>query len=108
MRHWPLLAIGGIVIDLAGFAVGRAYPAHEYHQIGTTSYLYDTHSGKLCAPFRDSEVAYKKAAADDPTKRWNEVHPDKAASSGKPILDSVFASNEPPRNSAVPHCIRRT
>jgi VWFA-related protein len=33
MRHWPLLAIGGIVIDLAGFAVGRAYPAHE-HRIG--------------------------------------------------------------------------
>jgi hypothetical protein len=28
MRHWPLLAIG-IVIDLAGFAVGPAYPAHE-------------------------------------------------------------------------------
>ena len=63
MLRYPLLAIGGIVLVLAGFALGRAYPAHDYHQIGTSSYLFDTHTGKLCAPFRESEEAYRKTAA---------------------------------------------
>jgi hypothetical protein len=35
MSHWPLLAVGGIVLAFAGFVVGRAYPAHEYQQIGS-------------------------------------------------------------------------
>lgn len=62
MKRYPSLAIAGIALAMAGFVIGRAYPAHDYHQIGTSSYLYDTHTGKLCAPFRASEDAYKKAA----------------------------------------------
>ena len=59
----PTFVIGGIVVAMAGFAIGRAYPAHDYHQIGTSSYLFDTHTGKACAPFRDSQIAAEKAIA---------------------------------------------
>jgi hypothetical protein len=59
----PVFVIGGIVLALAGFAIGRTYPAHDYHQIGTSSYLFDTHTGKACAPFRDSQVAAERAIA---------------------------------------------
>jgi hypothetical protein len=62
-NHSPVFVIGGIVLAMAGFAIGRAYPAHDYHQIGTSSYLFDTHTGKACAPFRDSQVAAEKAIA---------------------------------------------
>jgi hypothetical protein len=84
MTNCLVPVIGGIVVALAGFAAGRAYPSHIYQQIGTSSYLFDTHTGKACAPFRDSQVAAEKAntakgdifdqveasqAGSDPTKK---------------------------------------
>jgi hypothetical protein len=81
----PVFVIGGIVLALAGFVVGRAHPAHNYQLIGTSSYLYDTHTGKLCAPFRDSELAELAAAkgtaqlgsplADAVQESWDKLHP---------------------------------
>jgi hypothetical protein len=62
-RYPFFLAIGGIVLTLAGFAVGRAFPAHRYQEIGASSYLFETHTGKACAPFRNSAVAPEKANA---------------------------------------------
>ena len=62
-NNYAWLAVGGIVVALAGFAVGRTYPAHDYHQIGTSSYLYDTRTGKVCSPFRASEEAYRNTTA---------------------------------------------
>ena len=89
VNHYTLLVIGGIVLALAGFAAGRAFPVHMYQQIGTSSYLFDIHTGKLCAPFRNSEMAEaaaKKAVlqpespmADAWQKRWDELHPKTAA-----------------------------
>ena len=56
-----LLVLGGVVLALAGFAVGRMYPAHTYVEIGTSSYLFDAHTGKACAPFRDSQITADNA-----------------------------------------------
>jgi hypothetical protein len=71
-NNYSLLALGGIVLALAGFVFGRAYPAHSYQQIGTSSYLFDTHTGKLCAPFRASEEA-AHAANFPPGNVWTEA-----------------------------------
>jgi hypothetical protein len=93
-NNYTLLALGGIVLALAGFLLGRAYPAHDYHQIGTSSYLYDTHTGKLCAPFRESELALAAAKKS-------------AAQPGSDMFDAVQASWDKQHQTAegmIPAC----
>jgi hypothetical protein len=66
-KNYVLLSILGIALALGGFIAGRMYPVHHYEQLGTSSYLFDSSTGKVCAPFRDSEIAAKKANGAD---RW--------------------------------------
>src|SRR5258708_7239639 len=73
MAKMTSLALATLVAGMvAGFAIGRAHPAHDYHQIGTSSYLYDTHTGKLCTPYRTSEVAAHNANFP-PGSPWTEA-----------------------------------
>jgi hypothetical protein len=35
----------------SGLLVGRQFPAKHYERFGTSTYLYDVSTGKLCNPF---------------------------------------------------------
>jgi hypothetical protein len=50
-----MLSMGGIVLALMGFAAGRAHPAHNYRPFPSGAYVYDTHTGKACYPFREAQ-----------------------------------------------------
>ena len=65
-----MLAMLGIVLVLMGFAVGRAYPAHNYRPFPSGAYVYDTHTGKACYPFREAQDRANTANALDPNDPW--------------------------------------
>lgn len=89
MNNYGLLAIGGLVLALAGFAIGRAYPAHSYQQIG--SYLYDTRTGKACSPFRESQQQADAANALDSSDPWASVDARVRATQHKNTADMIPA-----------------
>jgi len=72
-NHVPALAIGGLVLALAGFAVGRAYPTHDYRPFSTGGYMYDGRTGKACNPFREAQDRANVANALDPNDPWAAV-----------------------------------
>ena len=46
-----ILIIGAItapILFCAGLLVGRQFPAHHYERFGTSVYLYDTSTGRVC------------------------------------------------------------
>jgi len=60
-----ILSAAGLFIGFTfGYFFDLAKCDHDYHPFGTTPYLYDTHTGRVCAPLRESEDAYKKATVN--------------------------------------------
>jgi hypothetical protein len=60
------LAIAGFIIGLTGFAIGRAYPSHNYRPFASGAYVYDTHTGQACYPFRAAQDRANAANGVDP------------------------------------------
>ena len=50
---WPLAGIAfasALLLFGSGLLVGRQFPAHHYEKFGTTAYLIDIATGKVCDP----------------------------------------------------------
>jgi hypothetical protein len=46
-----LLIVAALIVGLvAGFFIGRRFPAHHYVRWGDTTLVYDTTTGKVCDP----------------------------------------------------------
>jgi hypothetical protein len=61
-----LVVVGGCAVGFgSGLIVGRQYPAHHYERFGTTSYLLDPTTGKVCDPMfkATSPSVYDQQAA---------------------------------------------
>ena len=81
---------------MAGFMVGRSHPAQNYQRIG--SYLYDTHTGKACAPFREAQQQANAANQTqlDPNDPW-----------AKPLADAqrrIAAEHKKSAADMIPAC----
>jgi hypothetical protein len=49
-----LLVSGAVVIGFgSGLLVGRQFPARRYEQFGSSLYLLDSTTGKVCNPLKD-------------------------------------------------------
>jgi len=72
-NHHLTLAIAGLVCALTGFAIGRAHPSHNYRPFPSGAYVYDTHTGKACYPFRDAQDRANAANGLDPNDPWNKI-----------------------------------
>lgn len=53
--YYGQLIFWGFVLAAVAFGMGRANPLHTFQQFSSGSYLYDTHTGKVCAPFRKAQ-----------------------------------------------------
>jgi hypothetical protein len=55
MRVWIVALIGCLGIGFgSGLLIGRQFPAHHYERFGSSSYLFEVSTGKLCNPLPES------------------------------------------------------
>jgi len=56
MSKWIAFGVlAGIWLFGAGLLIGRQMPAHRFERFGTTGYLLDASTGRLCLAFPESK-----------------------------------------------------
>lgn len=61
IKNAILLAGGCVVVGFGlGLLTGRQFPAHHYEKFGSTSYLLDPTSGKVCDPFKGDQNLFNQ------------------------------------------------
>lgn len=60
MKRHAILLVAALALAGAGFAVGRSYPYHHYHQLGGhDGVLYEQSTGRACRP-----ILFRKVKPD--------------------------------------------
>src|SRR6185437_10496246 len=98
MKTWLIgVAAGGcLVVGFgSGLLVGRQFPAKHYERFGTSMYLYDVSTGRLCNPFpvvNDPFAAYGGHEIESSSQKDATAKP--FASSN--LFDKGMATSGPP------------